>query len=136
MGSEEQLLTPAAAPAARGGRRVLLVEDSPAVGDLVSHVLDAAGYEVVHVPSVAEALAALADRRFDVVIADLRLPDGRGEEIIEAARARSAQLPIVVTTGEAEDIEGADVVVTKPFSTEDLKAGILRAVERRREAGR
>ncbi len=115
--------------------RVLLAEDSPAIGDLVSYVLSAAGYDVVHVTSVAHAHAALARERFDVVVADLRLPDGRGEEIIEAARARGESIAIVVASGEEPAVEGADAVVMKPFSTDDLKAGVRRALELRRARG-
>jgi signal transduction histidine kinase/CheY-like chemotaxis protein len=144
MGTAFRIALPVAARAAAraepaegpdGGQRVLLVEDSPAVGDLMSHVLGAAGYEVVHVPSVAAALAALAAEHFDVVVADLRLPDGRGEEIVEAARARSERIAIVVASGEVAVIDGVDAVVMKPFTTEELKIGICRAVEHRRAAG-
>lgn len=126
------------APDERGAarpERVLLAEDSPAIGDLVCYVLSAAGYDVVHVTSVAHAYAALARERFDVVVADLRLPDGRGEEIIAAARARGEPIAIVVASGEEPAIEGADAVVMKPFSTDDLKAAIRRALERRRPRG-
>jgi DNA-binding response OmpR family regulator len=115
-----------------GQERVLLAEDSPAVGELVSLVLSAAGYDVVHVASVAHAYEALARERFDVVVADLRLPDGRGEEIVEAARARGESIAIVVASGEETAVEGADAVVAKPFTTDDLKAGIRRALELRR----
>ncbi|HSK05615.1 MAG TPA: response regulator [Kofleriaceae bacterium] len=118
-----------------GQERVLLAEDSPAIADLVSYVLSAAGYDVVHVDSVAHAYEVLARERFDVVVADLRLPDGRGEEIIAAARARGDAIAIVVASGEETAVEGADAVVMKPFSTDDLKAGIRRALELRRARG-
>jgi two-component system OmpR family response regulator len=113
---------------------VLLVEDSQAIGDLMAHVLRAAGYDVVHVTRVRKALAAIEAERFGVVIADLQLPDGRGEEIIEAARARSQQTAILVASGEVTVINGVDGVLLKPFSNEDLRSGIRRAVELRREA--
>jgi DNA-binding response OmpR family regulator len=119
---------------ARQGR-VLLAEDSPAIGDLVSYVLSAAGFDVVHVTSVVHARAALARERFDVLVADLRLPDGRGEEIIETARTRDESIAIVVASGEETAVEGADAVVMKPFSTDDLKAGIRRALALRRARG-
>jgi DNA-binding response OmpR family regulator len=118
-----------------GPERVLLAEDSPAIGDLVSYVLSEAGYDVVHVASVAHAYEALARERFDVVVADLQLPDGRGEEIIDAARARREPIAVVVASGEETAVEGADAVVMKPFSTYDLKAGIRRALELRRTRG-
>jgi signal transduction histidine kinase len=123
---------PAAGPAA--GHRLLLVEDSPAIGGLVSGALREAGYEVVHVTSVAQALAAIEAERFGAVVADLRLPDGRGEQIVAAARARSEQTAIIVASGEVAVLGGVDAVVMKPFTAEELKAGLARALEQRRAA--
>jgi CheY-like chemotaxis protein len=124
---------PMVRPAA--GHRVLLVEDSRMVADLVGEVLREAGHEVVATSSMAAALAALAGPRFDVVVADLRLPDGRGETVVAAARARNPETAIVVASGDDVEVDGVDAVVMKPFTTDDLKAGIRRAVEHRRGAG-
>jgi PAS domain S-box-containing protein len=144
-GTAFRILLPVADPAAElvegrasedgpvTGHRVLLVEDSQAVGDLITHVLRTAGHDVVHVTRVSKALAALEGGRFDVVIADLRLPDGRGEEIVAAVRERSEQTAVIVASGEMAVINGVDAVLVKPFSNEQLKAGIRRAVEHRRE---
>lgn len=116
------------------GQYVLFAEDSVMVGDLVTEVLRADGYDVLHVTSVMAALAALDERRFDVVIADLRLPDGRGEEIVAAALERSKDTAIVVASGEPTVFNGVDAVLVKPFSMDQLKEKIRRAVEHRREA--
>jgi PAS domain S-box-containing protein len=116
------------------GHRVLIVEDSQAIGDLMMHVLQFAGHEVVHVTRLAQALAVLASEDFDVVIADLQLPDGRGEDVVAAARARSDQTAIIVASGEPTVILGVDAVLLKPFSNDDLKAGIRRALTHRRDA--
>jgi len=115
-------------------RRVLLAEDAPVVGELMTHVLRGIGFEVVLVTTVSAALAAIREERFGVVIADLQLPDGRGEEIVEAARARSSRTTIIVASGEVAVINGVDGVLLKPFSNEELRAGIRRAIEHRREA--
>ena len=126
---------PVSAPAAArfDEKRVLLVEDSQAIGDLMVIVLRAAGYDVVHVTRVAKALAAIESERFGVVISDLQLPDGRGEEIVEAARARSQRTAILIASGEVTVINGVDGVLLKPFSNDDLRSGVRRAVEHRRE---
>jgi PAS domain S-box-containing protein len=113
-------------------KRVLLVEDSLAIGELMSHVLRAAGYQVVHVTRVAKALAAIEQEAFGVVIADLQLPDGRGEVIVEAARARSERTAILIASGEVAVINGVDAVLLKPFSNEVLRSQIRRALESRR----
>lgn len=113
--------------------RVLLVEDSRLVADLLREVLGSAGHEVVVAGSLAAARTALAGPRFDVVVADLRLPDGRGEQVVEAARARDPATAIIVASGEEEEepIEGADAVMVKPFLPDALKAAIRRVLERR-----
>jgi PAS domain S-box-containing protein len=116
------------------GQRVLLVEDSATIGGLMSGVLRDAGYRVMLVATVAGALEALEGEPFSIVITDLQMPDGRGEAIVEAARARSAQTAIVVASGEATVMNGVDAVVRKPFSPDELKAGIGRAARHRREA--
>ena len=58
----------------------------------------------------------------------------RREEIVEAARARSSRTTIIVASGEVAVINGVDGVLLKPFSNEELRAGIRRAIEHRREA--
>ena len=116
--------------------RLLLVEDSPTLGDLISFMLRDSGYEVILAKTVAEARAALAGAPFDVVITDLRMPDGRGEDIVAAARERGDRTAIVVASGEATVINGVDGVVMKPFTPDELRQEIARAVAHRREAGR
>jgi DNA-binding response OmpR family regulator len=60
------------------GRRILLLEDDPDVAELLIAVLHDAGYIVDPAHTIAEAERRLADRAYDLVIADWRLPDGDG----------------------------------------------------------
>src|SRR5262249_11424917 len=108
-------------------RRVLLAEDAPVVGELMTHVLRGLGFGVGLGPAGAGALGGSEGERFGVVMAALRLRDGRGEEIVEAARARSSRTAIVVASGEVAVINGVDGVLIKPFSNEELRTGIRRA---------
>ncbi|MGN6104660.1 MAG: PAS domain S-box protein, partial [Kofleriaceae bacterium] len=95
-------------------RRVLLVEDSAMIGELVGGVLRDAGYDVVQAATVEHALAQIRGAVFGVVITDLQLSHGRGEDLVAAARARRPPPAIHGTTGEATLVNSVDGVFTKP----------------------
>lgn len=83
-------------------RRILLVEDNPGDADLVEELLSAGDRPEVQLQK-AESLAAasrwLGEAKFDVVLLDLRLPDGSGMECVHAVRSWAPELPFVVLTG-------------------------------------
>jgi DNA-binding response OmpR family regulator len=114
--------------------RVLVVEDDPAIADLLVRGLQRAGYEAVGVSDGRQALSAVPVP--DVVLLDLGLPDMDGVEVCRALRARSDAAIIVVTArGEEGDRvavldEGADDYLVKPFGMAELLARV-RAVTRR-----
>jgi DNA-binding response OmpR family regulator len=122
--------------------RVLVVEDDPAIRELLDFHLQRAGMETALAASAAEAGAEIARRAPDVVILDLMLPDGSGWDLCRQLRAaapdRAAPAVIMLTALDAEadrvaGLElGADDYVTKPFSPRELVARV-RAVLRRRE---
>lgn len=79
---------------------VLLVEDNPADAELIADMLDHVGTcRHERVGDLAQARRCLPGERFDVVVLDLHLPDGRGVECVKAIQSQAAQLPIVVLTG-------------------------------------
>ncbi len=84
-------------------RILLLVEDNPADADLVMDMLNSSAdgqrHEIHHVPTLAAAEALLAERHVDVVLLDLRLPDGSGVDSVKSILNVSRQIPIVVLTG-------------------------------------
>ncbi len=113
--------------------RVLLVEDEEAIAEPLAEGLRREGYVVTVAGTAADALAA---EEADVVLLDLRLPDGDGLDVCRALRARSA-VPIIVVTARGEEADrvvglelGADDYVVKPFGIRELIARI-RAVTRR-----
>ena len=113
--------------------KILLVEDDPSIAVSLVDGLRDSGYEVHHVPTGAEALAAAGH---DVVLLDLGLPDMDGRDVCRALRA-SSNVPIIMLTARSEEFDrvlglelGADDYVTKPFSFRELVARI-RAVSRR-----
>src|SRR2546430_425939 len=97
--------------------RVLVVEDDAVVRKLVLLSLEHAGYEVGGASGVSEALANLRATRWDAMILDRRLRDGRAEEIIK----EYPRLPAVVITGHPE--EPSDI--QKPFTRDQLLSALL-----------
>ena len=117
--------------------RVLLVEDDPGISSFLSKGLAAEGYGTVAAADVATALSHLTldSDGFDVVLLDLSLPDGTGEEVLSAIRRRDPATPVIILTarGRVEDkVKGLDMgandYVTKPFSFEELLARVRAAV--------
>ena len=107
-------------------RRILVVEDDPAVRNLLAEYLELEGYEVLQATSGMEALQRAAERTPDLVILDVNLPGVDGLEVARRLRSASA-MPILMLTGrisvedkEAGFLVGADDYVTKPFQPREL----------------
>jgi len=124
----------------RGERlRILLVDDEPALRELLRVTFEGAHVRVVEAASGEEALALLTGELPDVVVLDLRLPGIEGADLCRRLRRDKATraLPVVVLTG-ADGPElararssGADEVVRKPFSPLELLALVERLAGRR-----
>src|SRR5919197_822987 len=106
---------------AEGHLRVLLVEDDEDNRELMTEVLEAAGYHVHSAAGGAEGLKALAEQEVDVVVTDLGMPGMGGLEMARAAKTIAPRVPVIVVTGyaEREDITSArgrevDAVLVKP----------------------
>jgi signal transduction histidine kinase/DNA-binding response OmpR family regulator len=120
---------------------VLVVDDETAVADLLRVLLGSRGHAVTVVGTLAEAREHGGDAALDVVLLDLALPDGRGEELLKELRARPDPPEVLIITGHAtletaiEAVEaGAAAYVTKPFDLDALAARIDELVERRQAA--
>ncbi len=120
---------------------VLVVEDEPAILELIAVNLEHAGYETLRATSAEEATRLLGEVLPDVVLLDWMLPGQSGLALARRLRgdARTRELPLIFLTaraGEPDKIAGleagADDYITKPFSTKELIARI-RAVLRRRK---
>jgi DNA-binding response OmpR family regulator len=117
-------------------RAVLLVEDGDRLREATRWALERDGFEVRAVPDGLVGLAAFDERRPDLALLDVMLPNMDGVTLWREIRARSV-VPIVLLSARSDPIDvvvgleaGADDYVTKPFDTAVLSAR-LRAVMRR-----
>ena len=120
--------------------RILVVEDEPAIAELVAINLRHAGYEVTLAPDGDSAQRAVDQVLPDLVLLDWMLPGSSGLQLAKRWRAqpRTRELPVIMITARSEEPDkiagldaGADDYLTKPFSTQELLARI-RAVLRRK----
>jgi two-component system, OmpR family, KDP operon response regulator KdpE len=121
--------------------RVLLVEDDRELRATLREALTVEGYSVLPAASLADAqaLAATAERDggIHLVLLDLGLPDGDGETLLAALRARRPVPVIVISAREAEDHKirlldaGADDYLCKPFGVSELLARMRVALRHR-----
>jgi len=119
------------------GEALLLVEDDPALVDLLERLLTGQGYAVTPARDVQSGLHAALTRPFAAMVLDRRLPDGDGVELLARLRRQGVATPALVLTahGTVQDrVEGldsgADDYLVKPFVAEELLAR-LRALLRR-----
>jgi len=117
--------------------RVLVVDDEPNIVDVISMALRFEGFDVESAGSGADAIAAVAAHRPQLLVLDVMLPDIDGFEVARRLAAARAEVPIVFLTARdsTEDIVhgltlGGDDYVTKPFSLEELVARIRTILRR------
>ena len=118
--------------------RTLLVEDNPKLVATLRAGLGAAGMVLDSVATGQHAEQLLQTEHYDVVVLDLELPDMGGIEVLQRARARGDDVPVLILTASGEPPDrvrglnaGADDYLPKPFDLEELVAR-LRAIARRR----
>ena len=116
--------------------KILVVEDDPAITNLIRTTLDTQEYQYHTAKNGAEALLDAVSYNPDVIILDLGLPDMDGVEIIHKMRGWS-MVPIIVVSARSEDQDkvealdaGADDYLTKPFSIDELLARLRVALRR------
>ncbi|HEY0952047.1 response regulator transcription factor [Nocardioides sp.] len=121
--------------------RVLVVDDEPAILELVGRTLRVAGLEVATAARVSEAVEVAASFEPELAVLDVMLPDGSGLDLCHRLRSVDAAVGIVFLTardGVDDRLNGfalgGDDYVTKPFSVAELVARV-NAVLRRRVAG-
>jgi two-component system response regulator MtrA len=116
--------------------RILVVDDDPALAEMLSIALTAEGFAAAFVGDGRQAIAALMAEPPDLVLLDLMLPGQDGFSVCRSLRARS-DVPIVMLTARAdtEDVvkgleSGADDYIVKPFHTAELVARVRARLRR------
>jgi signal transduction histidine kinase len=129
---------PAAVPATvtSRGLRILLLEDHADTARAMTVLLRGDGHHVTSAGTVADALRASTESQFDVVISDLRLPDGSGVEVMRRLRGQGVRTIALSGYGPSEGPgaspdAGYDEYLTKPVSAQTLEAAIQRVTSAR-----
>jgi CheY-like chemotaxis protein len=113
--------------------RILVVDDEPAIRQLLRTVLEEAGYEVMEAGNGEEAVRLAGGTSIDLVVTDLVMPDKEGIELIQYFRKSLPDVKMIALSGvgysqylRMAQMLGAHAVFEKPFATEDL----LKTVEK------
>jgi CheY-like chemotaxis protein len=108
-------------------RRVLVVDDDPAVRKSFDRVLTGKGYAVITAENGEEALRKLNEEKYDLVYSDIRMPGMSGLEVAEKVRARRPWTPVVIITGYGTDIaeERAKAAGVSKFLHKPLSPAII-----------
>jgi two-component system cell cycle response regulator CpdR len=110
--------------------RILLVEDEATSRELLSYVLDGAGFSVDAVDTAAAAIASLDSAAYPVVIADWLLPDGNGIDVADRAEKLGAKTFIIsgYLIGLPAGAADRHVLFKKPVQPEQLVAAVRQAM--------
>ncbi len=123
-------------PALRG-KRVLIADDEDIIREAIADVLSRAGARPVMARDGTEAIAMIDTQRFDLVLSDIKMPNGNGYEVFAAVKAVNPECPVILITGFGYDPEHSIVrasheglagVLFKPFQVEQLLETISKAV--------
>lgn len=119
--------------------RIIIVEDEPAISELVAVNLRHAGYLVAQAGDATEAMALIQEQKPDLLILDWMLPGTSGIEIAKRLRASESHrlMPILMLTARAQEGDklqgfevGVDDYLTKPFSPRELVARVSAVLRR------
>jgi len=122
---------------------VLVAEDDEPVRKLISRTLRKEGYTVLECAEAREAIAKArnSDPRLDMLITDVVMPSMTGVQLAEKLRKTLPSLPVLFVTGCSDraslgtDAAGAEKVLTKPFTPENLVQAVRSALDEAVKAG-
>jgi DNA-binding response OmpR family regulator len=118
---------------------LLVVDDEEHIRNLITRILDNAGYTVVTAASGKEALEKLVDSGIDLMLLDIRMPEMDGFQTLELVR-KQYSIPVIMVSGMGEVTSvssalsiGADDYVKKPFQSRELIARIEAKLRRNKK---
>ena len=115
------------------GKKILIADDEPNIVTALEFLLQRNGYEVLIARNGDAALKLIEAHRPDLVLLDVMMPVKSGFEVCQRMRERAdwRDIKIIMLTAKGRDVEmskglsiGADLYITKPFSTQELVAKI------------
>lgn len=123
-------------------RKILVVEDDPAIREALHEALVADGHVVVAVPDGGQAVVLFRAGGFDLVLLDLMLPVLNGYDVCRKIREHDKRVAVIMLTAKGEEIDkvlglelGADDYVTKPFGVREILARVHAAFRRLDQMG-
>ena len=118
--------------------KILVVDDDPAIRNLIQRFLAKQGYQIESAEDGKSALAIFEDFNPDLVVLDVNLPDATGYSLCEEMQSRTGVFVLMLTSrsDEADKIrgfaQGADDYITKPFSLSELEVRVGAILKRQR----
>ena len=118
--------------------KVLIVDDEDVIRQMVTRVLKYMGINSDSAENGFQALEKLKTERFDIIIADIRMPNMDGMELLKIAGTDYPDIDVIIMTAHAARYSFVDVVeagatdfINKPFSVEEMKAKMERVLRER-----
>ncbi|MGB3210985.1 MAG: sigma-54 dependent transcriptional regulator [Desulforhopalus sp.] len=120
--------------------RILIVDDDPALAEMLVQQLTAGDHDAVSASTLAAGLALLQQTPFDIVLLDVQLPDGNGLEYIPTITVSASQPEVIIITGQGEAdgaekavVSGAWSYIEKPYVIRELSLQLTRVLQYRKE---
>ena len=124
-----------------GHPRILIMEDEPSLAEGLKMVLSEQGYRVSVAETGLQALGSLTGIDYDLLVADLRLPDMDGMEVLRLIRETKPETKVIVMTGYASVVSAVESMklgvldyLPKPFTEDELKVAVEKAVQAKKDA--
>ncbi len=111
-------------------KTILVVDDEPAIRDLLKYNLEREGYQIIEASDGIEGINVALEQKPDIILLDIMLPKLDGLSVCKRIK-NSMSIPIIMLTAKSEEIDtilglelGADDYITKPFSVRELAARV------------
>jgi CheY-like chemotaxis protein len=114
---------------------LLIVDDDATIRHLIRRTLERSGHSMVEAENGREALRNLTQKRADLVLLDLNMPEMEGIETVQEIRRTFPSTKIIVISGveavylRGSQLLGADAAIRKPFHPEELRETVARVLE-------
>ena len=122
--------------------RILVVDDEPGIREFLQIMLEREGYEVSSAENGTDAISRFKKKKYDVVIADIKMPKVSGLEVLSSVKEMSPETRVILITAHASFEsaveamnEGAYDYITKPFNVDEIKVTVSNALQNNGRSG-